>query len=145
MSKIPSALDNLPDPSEAQPPRNPFGRRPETSTGTADDSGDEQKGPSATSGTRANRGAGKAAGEGKKSGSGAERNKRLAGSKDVLLSLPEDLAKRMESAVAYTYPHTGINQQSAFIRWAITKLCAEMEARYNDGNPWPEVPKRKAV
>ncbi|MFD4407599.1 hypothetical protein ACFWPH_33020 [Nocardia sp. NPDC058499] len=93
----------------------------------------------------ATRGSGKAAGKGKKSGEGSERTKRLAGSSDVLLSLPSDLKDRMESVIAYTYPHTGINQQQAFIRWSITKLCAELEARYNDGAQWPEIPKRKAV
>jgi hypothetical protein len=148
MSKIPDQLNSLPDPAEAQPARNPFGRgrTPEKPTGPAEDSAaDEQEGPSATSGTRAHRGSGKAAGGSKKAGEGTERNKRLAGSKDVLLSLPEDLAKRMESVIAYTYPHTGINQQAAFIRSAIAKSCAELEARFNDGNRWPEIPKRKAI
>ncbi|WP_245662766.1 hypothetical protein [Nocardia vermiculata] len=100
---------------------------------------------SAPSSTSAPRGGGKTAGKGKKSGEGSERSKRLAGSSDVLLSLPSDLKDRMESVIAYTYPHTGINQQQAFIRWSITKLCAELEARYNDGAQWPEIPKRKAV
>ncbi|BCK59465.1 MULTISPECIES: hypothetical protein [Nocardia] len=100
---------------------------------------------SASGGASASRGSGKAAGKGKKSGEGSERSKRLAGSSDVLLSLPSDLKDRMESVIAYTYPHTGINQQQAFIRWSITKLCAELEARYNDGAQWPEIPKRKAV
>ncbi|WP_369028700.1 hypothetical protein, partial [Nocardia farcinica] len=84
---------------------------------------------SASGGASASRGSGKAAGKGKKSGEGSERSKRLAGSSDVLLSLPSDLKDRMESVIAYTYPHTGINQQQAFIRWSITKLCAELEAR----------------
>lgn len=109
------------------------------STATA---ADTTSAPAATSGAR---GTGKAAGKSKKSGEGSERSKRLAGSSDVLLSLPSDLKDRMESVIAYTYPHTGINQQQAFIRWSITKLCAELEARYNDGAQWPEIPKRKAV
>ncbi|WP_280461015.1 hypothetical protein [Nocardia carnea] len=109
------------------------------STATA---ADTASAPAATSSAR---GTGKAAGKGKKSGEGSERSKRLAGSSDVLLSLPSDLKDRMESVIAYTYPHTGINQQQAFIRWSITKLCTELEARYNDGAQWPEIPKRKAV
>ncbi|WP_280186328.1 MULTISPECIES: hypothetical protein [Nocardia] len=142
--KIPSALDDLPDPSEAQPLRNPFGRRPEKPAGPAGDSDDEKESsPSATGGTRATRGGGKAAGKGKDSEEGSERSKRLAGSSDILLSLPSDLKERMKSVIAYTYPHTGINEQQAFLRWSVSKLCAELEDRYNDGKQWPEIPKKK--
>ena len=77
-------------------------------------------------------------GKGKNSGEGSERSKRLADSSDVLVALPDALKKRMESVIAYTYPHTGINQQSVFIRAAIAKSCAELEARFNNGDPWPE-------
>lgn len=145
-NKIPSALDNLPDPSEAQPHRNPFGRRAEKPAAPDGDSDDEKdSGPSAAGGARAHRDSGKAAGKDKDSGEGSERNKRLADSSDILLSLPDDLKKRMESVIAYTYPHTGINQQSVFIRTAIAKLCKEHEVRYNEGERWPKVPKRKTA
>ena len=100
---------------------------------------------SATSDASAHRGSAKPAGKGKNSGEGSERSKRLADSSDVLVALPDALKKRMESVIAYTYPHTGINQQSVFIRAAIAKSCAELEARFNNGDPWPEIPKRKAV
>ncbi|MEW1738796.1 hypothetical protein AB0346_22875 [Nocardia beijingensis] len=69
------------------------------------------------------------------------RNKRLAASKDILLSLPADLKQRMESVLAYTYPHTGVQHQQAFIRNAIAQACSELEERYNNGYQWPPLPK----
>ncbi|MGY2025801.1 hypothetical protein [Nocardia gipuzkoensis] len=69
------------------------------------------------------------------------RNKRLMASKDILLSLPADLKQRMESVLAYTYPHTGIQHQQVFIRNAIAQACAELEERYNNGYEWPPLPK----
>lgn len=69
------------------------------------------------------------------------RNKRLVASKDILLSLPADLKQRMESVLAYTYPHTGIQHQQVFIRNAIAQACAELEERYNNGYQWPPLPK----
>lgn len=63
--------------------------------------------------------------------------KRMGGTKDILLSLPEELKNRMQATLAFTYPYTGIKHQQVFIRAAITQLCAEMERQYNNGEQWP--------
>ncbi|WP_245814088.1 hypothetical protein [Rhodococcus marinonascens] len=63
--------------------------------------------------------------------------KRMGGTKDILLSLPEELKDRMQATVAFTYPYTGIKHQQAFIREAITQLCMQMEGQYNNGEEWP--------
>jgi hypothetical protein len=63
--------------------------------------------------------------------------KRLGGSKDILLSLPEDLKERMVNTITWTQPHTGIGQQQKFIRKAIGDLCDRLERQYNNGNPFP--------
>lgn len=65
-------------------------------------------------------------------------NKRLVGSKDILLSLPEDLKTRMVNTITWSHPYTGIGQQQKFIRKAITDLCDRLENDYNQGNPFPE-------
>ena len=62
--------------------------------------------------------------------------KRLGGSKDILLSLPEDLKERMVNTITWTQPHTGIGQQQKFIRKAIGDLCDRLERQYNNGNPF---------
>jgi hypothetical protein len=116
----------------------------ETTTGT-ESAAATADATSATNVASTHSGSTKTTGKSKNSGQGSERNKRLADSSDVLVSMPDALKKRMESVIAYTYPHTGVNQQSAFIRAAIAKYCTEHEARYNGGDPWPEIPKRKAV
>ncbi len=65
-------------------------------------------------------------------------NKRLAGStKDILLSLPEDLKDRMISTIAWSRPYTGIGHQQKFIRKAIQELCERLETELNDGKPFP--------
>lgn len=71
------------------------------------------------------------------------RPKRPADSTDVLLSLPTELSERLESVIAYTYPHTGVKTKQQFIRAAIMRACAEHEARFNDGARWPPIPKPK--
>lgn len=65
-------------------------------------------------------------------------SKRLGGSKDILLSLPEDLKTRMVNTITWSHPYTGIGQQQKFIRKAITDLCERLENDYNQGNPFPE-------
>ena len=65
-------------------------------------------------------------------------NKRLVGSKDILLSLPEDLKGRMVNTITWSHPYTGIGQQQKFIRKAITDLCERLENDYNQGKPFPE-------
>lgn len=63
--------------------------------------------------------------------------KRLGGSKDILLSLPEDLKERMVNTIAWTTPHTGISQQQKFIRKGIADLCERLEGKFNSGKPFP--------
>ena len=50
-----------------------------------------------------------------RTGGGAPRvessNKRLVGSRDILLALPEDLKERMVNTMTWAQPHTGIGQQ----------------------------------
>lgn len=65
-------------------------------------------------------------------------NKRLVGSKDILLSLPEDLKTRMVNTITWSHPYTGIGQQQKFIRKAIADLCERLENDYNQGKPFPE-------
>ncbi|WP_331765179.1 hypothetical protein [Nocardia sp. NBC_01388] len=144
-SKLPDPLAELPDPSEAKASRNPFARRdsaPETPAVPADDSSDRQD---STSATTAHRGSSKDAGKGDKSGEESERSKRLAGSSDILLSLPTDLKDRLESVQVFTRPYTGIDSQQEFIRQAVAKACAEHEAQYNNGARFPAIvkPERK--
>jgi hypothetical protein len=64
---------------------------------------------------------------------GGERSKRPVNSKDILLSVPEDLKGRMEATIAHTYPYTGIKHQQAFIRQAISELCSKLEGQHNNG------------
>ena len=64
-------------------------------------------------------------------------SKRLAGrSKDILLTLPEEEKERMVNTIAWTSPHTGISHQSRFMRYAIAKVCAELEEQFNRGEPF---------
>jgi hypothetical protein len=65
-------------------------------------------------------------------------NKRLVGSKDVLLSLPEDLKERMVNTITWCAPYTRIVHQQKFIRKAIEDLCEAYENEYNQGKPFPE-------
>lgn len=137
MSKIPPPP--LPDPQEAAR-RNPFARAraaaPEPAAATLEsDTG--HSGDSAHSGT------GNAAGEGTESGGTSKRTKRMARSKDKLVSLPLDLAERLESVVAYTHPFTGNSEHSVFIREAIAEKCARMEAQFNNGKRWPPIPPKQ--
>jgi hypothetical protein len=121
----------LPDPADPHQRRNPFNRRARD-TETSDDQ--QEKTTNTDSGGSAHRG--NSAGTG-----GRPRSKRMAGSRDVLLSLPAELQQRMESVIAYTYPYTGVKTQQAFIRNAIARACAQEEARFNNGDQWPPVPK----
>lgn len=69
------------------------------------------------------------------------RNKRIAGaSRDILLTMPEDEKTRMVNTVTNTAARTGIIHQSKFIRFAIGKLCEELEQRYNNGAPFDPPP-----
>ena len=63
--------------------------------------------------------------------------KRLGGSKDILFSLPEEEKVRMTNTIAWTTPRTGIRHQSKFIRYAIAKVCAELEREFNNGEQFP--------
>ncbi|AYF78137.1 hypothetical protein D7D52_34780 [Nocardia yunnanensis] len=144
-NKLPNPLGDLPDPAEAKAARNPFARHdsaPETPAAPADDSSDEQDTPSATT---APRGSSKSAGKSGKAGEESERSKRLAGSSDILLSLPTDLKDRMERVIAYTRPYTGVDSQQEFIRRAVAKACAEHEGQYHNGERFPAIvkPERK--
>lgn len=75
--------------------------------------------------------------EGGKSASTETPNKRLMGSKDILLSLPEDQKTRMVNTITWSQPYTGIGQQQKFIRKAISDLCERLESEYNEGKPFP--------
>lgn len=65
-------------------------------------------------------------------------SKRPVASKDILLSVPEDLKQRMVNTITWTQPHTGIGQQQKFIRKAINELCDRLETAFNSGKPFPE-------
>lgn len=117
----------LPNPEQpVSPRRNPFDRRPPQPTVSEEPQVEPSRGHM---GDRAER--------------GARRPKRPADSTDILLSLPTELSERLESVIAYTYPHTGVKTKQQFIRAAILRACAEHEARFNDGDRWPAVPKPK--
>jgi len=68
-------------------------------------------------------------------------SKRLSNSRDILLSLPEDLKDRMVNTIAWTNMHTGISHQQKFIRLAIEELCERLESDHNQGKPFPEAAK----
>lgn len=68
-------------------------------------------------------------------------SKRLRNSRDVLLSLPEDLKDRMVNTIAWTSMHTGIDRQQKFMRIAIEELCERIEGELNQGKPFPEAAK----
>lgn len=74
---------------------------------------------------------------GDKRPSSATAAKRPVASKDILLSLPEDAKDRMVNTIKWTQPHTGIGQQSKFIRRAITELCERLEREFNNGQVFP--------
>lgn len=67
--------------------------------------------------------------------------KRLRNSRDILLSLPEDLKERMVNTIAWTNMHTGISHQQKFIRLAIEELCERLENSHNQGEPFPKAAK----
>lgn len=68
-------------------------------------------------------------------------SKRLRNSRDVLLSLPEDLKDRMVNTIAWTSMHTGIDRQQKFMRIAIEELCERIEGELNQGKPFAEAAK----
>jgi len=80
----------------------------------------ESKSPAAASGTSSNR---------------------LRNSRDVLLSLPEDLKDRMVNTIAWTSMHTGIDRQQKFMRIAIEELCERIEGELNQGKPFADAAK----
>lgn len=59
---------------------------------------------------------------------------------DVLLTLPEELKERMVNVQAHTQARTGITSQQAFIRYAISQLCARLEEQHNGGALFDPVP-----
>lgn len=69
--------------------------------------------------------------------------KRLGGvTTDILLTIPVEEKERLVNSMTWTAPHTGIKHQSKFIRYAITKLCEDLENRFNNGEPFspPAIP-----
>jgi hypothetical protein len=66
---------------------------------------------------------------------------RLRNSRDVLLSLPEDLKDRMVNTIAWTSMHTGIDRQQKFMRIAIEELCERIEGELNQGKPFADAAK----
>ncbi|MFD6677293.1 hypothetical protein ACFWDA_23390 [Rhodococcus zopfii] len=63
--------------------------------------------------------------------------KRKAATTDILLSLSEDLKKRMVATLEHTRPRTGITSQQQFIRTAIDQLCKRLESEFNNGEAFP--------
>jgi hypothetical protein len=59
--------------------------------------------------------------------------------KPLLLNLDEDLKQRMVNTVVWTGPRTGLRNQQAFIRRAITELCEKFELEHNHGKPFDVV------
>ncbi|MFZ2510956.1 MAG: hypothetical protein WAW85_07700 [Gordonia sp. (in: high G+C Gram-positive bacteria)] len=51
----------------------------------------------------------------------------------IMLELDEAQKARMEATHLHTAGITGLRSQQAFIREAITRLCAELEAQHNGG------------
>lgn len=78
-------------------------------------------------------------------GRAPRRANRPADTVDILLSVPTELADRLESVLAYTYPHTGVKTKQQFVRTAIAQACAEHEQRFNSGERWPAIPKPGAL
>lgn len=73
------------------------------------------------------------------------RNKRIAGdSRDILFSLPDEEKARMVNTIAHTSARTGIKHQSRFLRYAIAQLCAQLEEKYNNGEPF-EAPAEEPI
>ena len=68
-------------------------------------------------------------------------SKRLSNSRDILLSVPDDLKERMVNTIAWTNMHTGISHQQKFIRRAIEELCERLESDHNQGEPFPDAAK----
>ena len=68
-------------------------------------------------------------------------SKRLSNSRDILLSVRDDLKGRMVNAIAWTNMHTGISHQQKFIRRAIEELCERLESDHNQGEPFPDAAK----
>lgn len=66
-------------------------------------------------------------------------NHRKGGTRDILLSIPDDAKDRMVRTIAFTMPYTGIRHQQAFIRRAIDDLCTALEVQHNNGDPFPEI------
>ena len=64
---------------------------------------------------------------------------RKNGTRDILLSIPDEAKERMVRTIAFTMPYTGIRHQQAFIRRAIDDLCTTLETQYNNGEPFPEI------
>lgn len=63
--------------------------------------------------------------------------RRKAATTDILLSLSEDLKKRMVATLEHTRPRTGITSQQQFIRTAIDLLCERLEGEFNNGEAFP--------
>lgn len=73
------------------------------------------------------------------------RNKRISGdSRDILFSLPDEEKARMVNTIAHTQARTGIKHQSRFLRYAIAQLCAQLEEKYNNGEPF-EAPAEEPI
>lgn len=64
-------------------------------------------------------------------------SKRLGNSRDILFSLPDAEKQRMANTIPHTSGQTGLIHQSKFIRYAIARLCAELETKYNNAERFP--------
>jgi hypothetical protein len=53
-----------------------------------------------------------------------------------MLELDDDQKARLEATQIHTAGHTGLRTQQAFIREAISRLCAQLEEQHNSGQPF---------
>ncbi len=131
----PAPTDTRPGAAELSPPASPVAEA-QPAPPKASPVGSTAEPPTSTAGReRSRRGAKQSAAT---SPSATTASKRPVASKDILLSVPEDLKQRMVNTITWTQPHTGIGQQQKFIRKAINELCDRLETAFNSGNPFPE-------
>jgi hypothetical protein len=55
----------------------------------------------------------------------------------ILLTVDDELKRRMVATLAWTAGRTGISTQQEFIRAAIAAACQRLEDAHNNGQPFP--------
>lgn len=61
----------------------------------------------------------------------------------VSVKLGADLKKRTDNALAFAGPHVGITTLADFMREAVEEYVTKLEKKHNQGEPFPEVAKKK--